>query len=163
MKIAILSDTHDNLSNTIYALEICREQGVKTLIHCGDLTSFEMIPYFEGFRLIYTLGNMDHASGTITKMIKKLSEDNFVGLVYQGQLNRIALAATHSHIESQVLELINQKRYRWVFHGHTHERRDEIIRGVRVVNPGALGGIGRETRSFCIVDLDDEQVEFIKI
>ena len=163
MKIAVVSDTHDNLANLIHALEICRKREIETLIHCGDLVSFDMIRYFEGFRVIFTFGNMDHASGTIAKMIKDLGDDNFTGAVYKGQLNGVAAAVTHSHIENIIQELIDEKRYRWIFHGHTHQRRDEVIRGVRIVNPGALGGAGRESRSFCIVDLGSEEIEFIKI
>ncbi len=162
MKIAILSDTHDHLSNTVQALEICREQEINNLIHCGDLASIEMVALFEGFRLIYTLGNMDFASGTIIKMIKNLNVENFAGNVYKGQLNGVPVAALHSHFESQLPDLVKEKRYRWIFHGHTHQRRDEVVQGARIVNPGSLGGGGRESKSFCIVDLGEGQVEFIK-
>jgi predicted phosphodiesterase len=58
---------------------------------------------------------------------------------------------------------VREKRYRWVFHGHTHHRRDEVVHGVRIVNPGALGGLGRDPRSFCIVDLGAESVEFFQL
>lgn len=163
MKIGVLSDTHDHLSNLLSALEACRKQQIDTLIHCGDLTGFEMVSHFEGFRTIYTPGNMDFATGTIKKRIEKMRADNFVGTVYKGQLDGISVAATHSHIENKVMDLVSSKRFRWVFHGHTHERRDEVIHGVRVINPGALGGLQKENRSFCIVDLNAGDVEFITV
>jgi len=163
MKIGVLSDTHDHLSNLLAVLAACREGRIDTLIHCGDLTGFELVSHFEGFRTIYTPGNMDHAAGAITKRFKKLREDNFVGPVFRGQIDGVAVAATHSHIDSKVMDLVNTQRYRWVFHGHTHQRRDEVINGVRIVNPGALGGVGKESRSFCIVDLAANDVEFINV
>ncbi len=163
MKIGVLSDTHDNLSNLTYALETFRECGIKTIIHCGDLTGFELIPQFSGFRLIYLVGNMDHTSGTIIKRVKKLGEDSFAGLEFSGKLDGISVAATHSHIEGKVMELVQSGRYQWIFHGHTHQKRNETIKGVHIVNPGALGGLARGPRSFCIVDLDTGDVEFITV
>jgi predicted phosphodiesterase len=38
-----------------------------------------------------------------------------------------------------------------------------MIKGVHIVNPGALGGLARGQRSFCIVDLDTNDVEFITV
>lgn len=163
MEIGVLSDTHDNLSNITMVLETCRDRGIETLIHCGDLTSLEMVSHFKGFRVIYTMGNMDTAAGTIHKRFKKMREDNFVGAVFKGQINGVPIAVTHSHLDSELSNLISHQRYRWVFHGHTHQRRDEVIKGARIVNPGALGGLGRESQSFCIVDLDGNDVDFILV
>lgn len=161
MEIGVLSDTHDDLINITTVLATCRERQIETLIHCGDLTSLEMVSLFEGFRVIYTMGNMDIVTGTIHKRFLKMREDNFVGNVFTGHINGVSIAATHSHIDSKVSDLVNQQCYQWIFHGHTHQRRDEVIKGTRVVNPGALGGLGKETRSFCIVDLEVNHVEFI--
>lgn len=163
MKIGVLSDTHDNLSNLTYALETFRECGIDTVIHCGDLTGFETVSQFSGFRLIYLIGNMDHASGTITKRVNKAGEDNFAGLTFTGKLEGVSIAATHSHIDGKVMALVRSGKYQWVFHGHTHRKRDEVIKGVHVVNPGALGGLARGPRSFCIVDLEFGEVEFITV
>ena len=163
MKIGVLSDTHDNLDNLLTVLETFRDRDVETVIHCGDLTDFSMISHFSGFRLIYLIGNMDQATGTIKKRVENLREDNFAGLVFQGKLDGIMVAATHSHIEGKVMALVQEKRFDWIFHGHTHQWRDETIRGTRIVNPGALGGLVRGPRSFCIVDLTEGIVETIKL
>lgn len=37
MKIAILSDSHDNIPNIEKALKWINKEGIKTIIHCGDL------------------------------------------------------------------------------------------------------------------------------
>ncbi len=44
MKIGVLSDTHDSLSNVIYAVETMRDRGIETVIHCGDLTDLILSP-----------------------------------------------------------------------------------------------------------------------
>ncbi len=163
MKIGVLSDTHDNLDNLLTVLEILRQRDIETVIHCGDLTDFSLISHFSGFRLIYLTGNMDAASGTIKKRVEQMREDNFAGLVFQGKLDGIMVAATHSHLEGKVMELVQEKRFSWIFHGHTHEKRDETVQGTRIVNPGALGGLVRGPRSFCIVDLTAGEVDFIEL
>lgn len=163
MKIGVISDTHDNLSNLIVVLSTFRERGIDTVIHCGDLTSPEMVSHFGEFRIIFASGNMDHAAGQIKKRLEKMREDNYAGLVYKGKLGGVSVAVTHGHVDGKIMALIHEKNLKWIFHGHTHEKRNEVIQGVRIVNPGALGGLGREPRSFCIVDLDSEHVEFIKI
>lgn len=163
MKIGILSDTHDDLSNLLAALETFRKQQIDTVIHCGDLTGLEMVSHFQGFRTIFTYGNMDQATGTISKRLKKMREDNFAGPVFRGHFDGIPIAATHSHIEGKVMDLVRSQRFKWIFHGHTHQKRDEVINGVRIVNPGALGGLRKGHRSFCIVDLNAGDVQFITV
>jgi len=163
MKIGLLSDTHDSLSNVIYAVETMRDRGVDTVVHCGDLTDFELLSRFKDFRLIYLFGNMDQASGTIAKIVKGMNPDNFAGTVFTGKLDGVSVAATHSHIEGKVMELVQSRKYQWIFHGHTHRRRDEVVRGVRIVNPGALGGMNYGVRTFCIVDLTTPEVDFVQV
>lgn len=163
MMIGVMSDTHDNLSNTLYVLNAFRERQISTIIHCGDLTSLEMVSHFSGFRVIYLIGNMDFVTGAINKRFMKLNSENFVGPVFRGNLGGVPVAATHGHIDGKVMDLVLQGTYQWIFHGHTHRKRDEMIRGVHIVNPGALGGLGREPRSFCVVDLAAGSVEFFKI
>ncbi len=163
MKIGVMSDTHDNLSNLSVVLGTYRERHIDTVIHCGDLTGLDLVSHFRGFRVIYTVGNMDSLTGTIKKKLEKMNEDNFVGTVYQGKLGGISVAATHGHIDGKVMELAQAGDVKWVFHGHTHEKRDEVVRGTRIVNPGALGGLGKGPRTFCVVDLAEDDVEFIKV
>ena len=53
--------------------------------------------------------------------------------------------------------------YAYVLHGHTHYRADWWAASTRVLNPGALGGTKRESRSVCILDLETGQARFIEI
>ena len=163
MKIGVMSDTHDHLSNLLFVLNAYRENGIETVIHCGDLTSLDMVSHFDGFQVIYTMGNMDITNGAIKRRFEKMREDNFAGMVFTGKLGGVPVAATHGHLDGKIMALVRERRYKWLFHGHTHEKRDEVTQGVRIVNPGALGGLGREQRSFCIVDLAKGDVVFHKV
>ena len=59
MKIGILSDTHNNNSNTLAALNVFRQRAITQLIHCGDVTRSEMLDLFAGFQLTLVEGNGD--------------------------------------------------------------------------------------------------------
>ena len=60
---------------------------------------------------------------------------------------------THGH-RTSLRRAIDSGEYDYVFHGHTHRYKDEIIGKTRVINPGALGGKKVEDRSFVILDLE---------
>jgi len=59
--------------------------------------------------------------------------------------------------------LVNSGEYAYVFHGHTHYRADWWAASTRVINPGALGGTKRESRSICIIDLESGEAQFIEV
>ena len=37
MKIAIISDTHDNVATFKKAVDLIKKEKIKTIIHCGDI------------------------------------------------------------------------------------------------------------------------------
>ncbi|MEK7653636.1 MAG: metallophosphoesterase family protein, partial [Patescibacteria group bacterium] len=62
MKIAIISDSHDNIPNIEKFLGWAKENKIEMIIHCGDIASGETVKYLsENFKgkihLVY--GNMD--------------------------------------------------------------------------------------------------------
>jgi predicted phosphodiesterase len=60
-------------------------------------------------------------------------------------------------------ELIESRLYEYVFHGHSHAHRDVRMAGTRVINPGSLGGLRREARQFCLLDLSTGKAEFVRV
>ena len=163
MLIGVLSDTHNDRKALQAALEVFRAHGVRRLIHCGDLTRPEVADLLEGFQVHYLYGNMDRDPEGIRQRLQALDGRNTAGLVYEGEIEGVPLAATHGHLSDRLEELVRSRRYRLVFHGHTHRRRDETRDGVRIVNPGALGGIRWQSRSCCLVDLGALEVRFVEI
>lgn len=163
MKIGILSDTHNHNGNLQKALTVFRDHGIQTLIHCGDMSTPETAGHLQGFRVIYVYGNVDGAPEQIKSTLQKLNGDNEAGLTFSGRLGGVPVAAAHGHHEKELEDLIQDGRYRYVFHGHTHRRRDEKVGQTRVINPGALGGTRHETRSICLLDLEAGAARFIDI
>ncbi len=69
MKIAIMSDTHDNIWNLDDALSIINEEKAEIIIHCGDFIAPFMLKELEkSQRPVYgVLGNNDGSQYLLTK------------------------------------------------------------------------------------------------
>ena len=161
MLIGILSDTHNEAQITRQALDLLREREVERLIHCGDLTTPEMVALFEAWTVDFVYGNMDRQRGALLDAVNALPHAS-IGETQMLRFDDQRIAVIHGHQEEQLGNLINDN-YDYVFHGHTHSRRDETIGRTRVINPGALGGTRRQTRSVCVVDLISGSVEFVTL
>jgi putative phosphoesterase len=162
MKLGILSDTHNHTQNLQRALSLFRNRSITTLIHCGDMTSPNTADLLKDFHVIAVTGNMDVNTGRLESTLKKLNPENTLSATYTGEIEGISIAATHSH-RGNVPDLVKNGRFSYIFHGHTHRRRNEFVEQTRIINPGALGGTRHESRSICIVNLATNHVEFIEV
>ncbi|MCB9420116.1 MAG: metallophosphoesterase family protein [Ardenticatenaceae bacterium] len=161
MKIGILSDTHNDLPMLQQALAFFQRQGIQTLIHCGNMTSPETAVYCQNFTFIYVHGNMDRSHMAIRQTLFDINPSNVAANQFTGELiPGVRVAVTHGHIPGKIESFI-AKGYNYIFHGHTHRRRDEIIGGSRIINSGALGGAEHEPRSVCLLDLKTGYLQFI--
>lgn len=161
MKIGILSDTHNNLPRLHQVLQQLRGAQVDTLIHCGDFTEVEAAQMLTGFRVLAAFGNGDVASGEIRAALISNNPASEAGLQVTARLDGARIAVTHGHLPGLVDELTHSGQYDYVFRGHSHRRLDERVNITRVINPGALGGLHPQERSFCLLDLQSGQAEFI--
>jgi putative phosphoesterase len=162
MKLGILSDTHDNLGNTRRALDIFKQHQVEHLIHCGDITTPQVLGLFAGWSATFVFGNLDHEQIALTTAAGRLAGEITIGFQYAGAFEGMPFVVYHGNDDEYLASLIEGRRYQYVFHGHTHQRRDEKFGHTRVINPGALGGRGK-TRSICILSLPDGLASFIEI
>lgn len=153
MKIGLLSDTHNHFANTFDALSVMRAEGVQRIIHCGDLTRIESAEWFRDFSFHLAQGNNDFDSIGLSLTIQEFGVGSSFGVIYTAEIDGKRIAAIHGHQLAQLSSLIHCGHYDYVFHGHTHRFRDEIIGNTRVINPGALGGIRRDARTFCILEV----------
>ena len=162
MKIGIISDTHDNSDNLETALERIQADGVTTILHCGDVCGPDLIQAFVGFETWIAQGNMDRHAGLGQVVQENLGDGRLVWL-HELTLDGYQVAVIHGDNEEVLSNLCTSGEYAYVFHGHTHRRRDQKIGRTRVINPGALGGTRKGRYSFCILDLETGKARFVKI
>lgn len=183
MKIAIISDSHDNIPNIQKALKWINSQGIKTIIHCGDLCapstlSHIFLPSFKG-EIHIVNGNVGdpeeleeqskqfknvhfynwHYSTSARKMTKKLGTILGCGQV---ELDGKMIAFTHS--PNNARELAQTGKYDYVFYGHTHKPWEEKIvtsnqlQVTRLINPGTLAGMFYKA-TFAVLDTQTGKLE----
>ncbi len=153
MKIAIISDLHDNL---VYLDIFLKNNNSDILLMCGDMTNIETLKQisvsFSG-QIYLVKGNADNFyDEEIPENIINLGE----AAIIQLDNRRIGLC----HEPFKIQKLLEEKPY-IIFHGHTHipwiEQKGETM----IVNPGTLGG-WRNPSTFAVWDLSRPAPELIR-
>lgn len=120
MKIAIISDTHDNLATLGQALEMINNEGAEMIIHCGDVchmnTLKEIMSVFRGDIFIASGDPDDQELKEPGKMGEGVHICGKTGEIFVDN-KRIAF----THRPEIALELAKNGQYDLVFHGHTHK------------------------------------------
>lgn len=160
MKIAIISDTHDNLPNFKKAVEWAKKKKIKTLIHCGDICApsvlKESIKDFSG-DIFIVFGNVDGEHFRLTK----LSYEEFKNVKIFGELGEIEIGGkkiAFCHMPKFAQGLAQTQQYDLVFYGHTHKPWEEKVGECRLVNPGNLSGFPYKS-TFAIYDAETDKLE----
>lgn len=160
MKIAIISDTHDNLANLKKAIFFIKKERVKLLIHCGDIfkpeTIKEGLKDFKGkIYIIFSPADADFSG------IPENSFNSFPQLkIYEefGEIKKGGKRIAFCHFPEIAEKLAATKKYDIVFYGHTHKPWEEKIRKTRLVNPGNLAGLFFKP-TFAIYDTKTNKLE----
>lgn len=140
MKIAILSDIHDNIWNLRAALAGVQE--AEALICCGDLCSpFVVGLLAEGFpgRPIHVVfGNNDGDLFRITQNAARAGTVQLHGELFQGEFagKRVLV----NHYPDIALAIAAAGQHDLVCYGHNHVYKIERRGGMLTVNPGAVMG-----------------------
>jgi putative phosphoesterase len=160
MKIAIVSDIHDNiwkLETLLAGLE------ADALLFCGDFCApFTLAQIAEGFEgpIHAVFGNNDGDQLLLARVASKHPRvslhGDFAELAFDGR----RVAVTHY---PQIGEALAQgNTYDLVCHGHSHERIVEVIGDTLRVNPGeVMGRFGLST--YAIYDTRTGQAEVIPV
>lgn len=161
MKIAILSDSHDNIPNIENFLSWARDNDIDTIIHCGDLASPDMIkqvliPKFKGeIHLVH--GNVSDRD-YLEEVCDELDNVTLHGDIGYLEIEGIKIA--FCHFPEQAQELAKSGKYSLVFYGHTHKPWIEKVGNTSVSNPGTLGGLFQRA-SFASYDTSTKNLELI--
>ena len=191
MRIAIITDSHDNLANLKKTLAYLNRQGIKLIIHCGDIASDEtlekMVKFFPG-NIYFTFGNADNiplakiknspctkpkvlVQGQKSPKESDLKSDptgqaklNFCNKFGEIEIDNKKIAFTH--FPSQAKKLAKKGKYDLVFYGHTHKPWIQQISNLRkstlLVNPGNLCGVFYKP-SFAVYDTEKQGLSLIRL
>lgn len=160
MQIGILSDTHDQMERTRLAVQSLQDQGAEVLIHCGDLTSPEIVSLCAVLPCYFVFGN--HDADSVPTLQQAIEDINAVCLGWGGEiiLAEKKIAVTHGHTHFDVRKLLaNHPDY--LFSGHSHLAADWMVNSTRRINPGALHQA--DVYSVALLDLESGDLQSITL
>ena len=136
MRIAIISDIHDNLVNLAKCLDWCQTAKVATIICCGDIANSKTLKF-----LASKFSGTIHLVGGNADIYDKDEINQYENIRYYDKIGRIEIDGRHigiCHEPHLIPEVIAKERRDIIFFGHTHKpwiaKRQKIV----TVNPGTL-------------------------
>ena len=166
MKIAILSDVHDN----IWKLEEVLKQlgGTDALLFCGDFCApFTLAAIAEGFPgpVHVVFGNNDGDKWLLTKVANKAGNVTLHGAFASIELEGRRIAITHyPEIAAGLASagIATGGLYDLVCCGHDHTRRIERVGDCLKVNPGeVMGRFG--VSSYAVYDTETGEAKIVEV
>ena len=139
MKIAVLSDIHDNVWKL--AAASAGLQGADQLVCCGDLCSpfvvDQLASAFPGL-IHLVFGNNDGDQFRITQIAARYDHVRLYGEFFRGEIGGKRVAA--NHYPDIALEIAASGKFDLVCYGHNHAYKIEPHGNTLTINPGALMG-----------------------
>lgn len=158
MKIAVISDIHDNIPRLEEALTICRHEKLESCICCGDVGNIETLAKLaETFRAVYlAIGNLDYHLKSQTGLFPENIEYN--ENILEEEIDGLNIAIVHHDYKAR--NLAKEGKYDVIFYGHTHTPWEQRIGKSLLLNPGEITGqFGRA--SFAIFDTETQKSKLI--
>lgn len=166
MRIAVVSDTHDNWPALDVLCLRLQEAGCKHLLHCGDvcapLTLLRLLDAFTG-QVDLVAGNVDGDHYLMTMRTTGRTNFRFHG----AELAELTVAGRRiamQHYPRLARALASSGEYDAVFYGHDHvahvERQSVCGRSVLLGNPGTLSAMGN-TPGYGLYDPVSNDLELI--
>jgi len=156
MKLAIISDIHDNLANLEKCLKWCNDNKVEKVICCGDVCNIETIGFLSanfGREIFLVRGNTELY---YDEELTDFANINFLGRT--GIINIKGSAIGVCHEPFWIDQLVEEDKPVFIFCGHTHKPWIEDRHGVKIINPGTLGAVFQKA-TFAYWDVEKGDLE----
>lgn len=161
MKIGIISDSHDNITNVKKAVELFKARKVDFVIHLGDYVSPPHVRAFKGLKLIGIFGNNDGEKYGLAKAFSEI-EGELKGEFYEFEQDGLKFACMHGAVEQLRDALIEAGKYDVVLYGHNHKVDNRVAGKTIVINPGTAHGFEGDA-TVAIFDTLEKKAEIIKL
>lgn len=153
MKLGLISDTHGFLDPRINLIF----KGVDHILHAGDIGPDFLIAQLEAIAPVTAvLGNNDNSPCFPLTQVVELGKVKF--LVHH--------IVTPRSLSDELKARVTKEKPDVVMFGHSHQQYDQVINGVRFVNPGYAGKpkFGAE-RSVALLEISGKKlaVRFVKL
>ena len=161
MKIGIISDTHDNLSQIKKAVEIFNREKVELVLHAGDFVSPFTALGFKNLNcpLYGVFGNNDGDKLYLQEKFEGIGE--LCPEPYQVNINQKSIIMLHK--EKLIDALAESQKYNVILYGHTHRTDLHKIGKTLIVNPGECGGWLTGKSTIALLDLETLEAKIVDL
>ncbi len=192
MKIAILSDSHDNLDKLRQAMRVCQKAEVGAILHAGDFISpFSLAPLEESKIPVHAvLGNNDGERDGLRRRFAMMGahfwegavtfflSDTYINLQHFSytatELSSYMSAASsaakqlrrqndHQGKTLSAKDILQAQPHGLLIYGHTHELKIEKLSNCTIVNPGECCGWLTGRATMVIYDTNSRDCEVIDL
>ena len=165
MKIAIISDIHENFHNLILALQEMGTHNIQQIICLGDLMNSGIAKLLatQAIPVFMIWGNNDGEKVEITLAAKRAQSKLTVSTKVYDFLELGGRKIFISHYEDLAEPMAKSGAYDAVFYGHTHIAQKAQIKDCWVVNPGEISAGKTKKATFAIYDTVENEVEMITL
>jgi hypothetical protein len=162
MKIAILSDTHDNIWKLAGAIP--RMETAQAIVHCGDIIApFTLRQLLEGVggKPVHVVwGNNDGDRLHLADVGRKFPNFHLHGELAMLELD--GLTAAVNHYPDIARGLARGGAFGLVCYGHDHVAHEEWVGETLLLNPGEV--MGKDGRSsLVLLDTASRQIEWVDL
>jgi hypothetical protein len=161
MKLGVLSDTHENMTQIKKAVEIFNARKVDLVLHAGDVISPITYNEFKNLaaRIVFVYGNNDGFKVGLKEKFADIGE--FYTGHYETVLEGKKLVIMH---EPDFLDEITRAGdYDVIIYGHTHKQDIKKIGNTLVLNPGECCGWITGKPTIVILTLPQCETEVINL
>ncbi len=162
MRIAILSDIHDNSDNLAKVLPRIQDQDV--MICCGDLCSpFTVLQMAKGFArdIHIVLGNNDGDTFRMAQLANRFPHVHLHGEYAELSLDGRSFAI--NHFDNIGRALAKGNTFDVVCFGHNHQYETQRIGRTRLINPGEIHGLRSGKATFACYDTQNDHVHRVDL
>lgn len=165
MKIAVISDIHENFHNLLLALERSKSEKVEAIICLGDLMNagIAKVLAIQEVPVYMIWGNNDGEKVDIVKTAFRKNSQLEVSMNVYDFLDLGGRKIFISHYDDLAVPMAKSGLYDAVFYGHNHIMSQNIEGNTLVVNPGELAAQKSGVASFAIYDTSENTVELIEL
>lgn len=158
MRLAIISDLHDNLANLDKVLGWCRDNETTKIIFCGDTTTLETLNYLAG----NFSGDIFMVRGNIElyqpEEIPIYNNIKYQGEYGQADIGGLRIGFCHEPHKIKKVFSFSPAVPDFIFYGHTHTPWLEQRGKTTIANPGNLAGTYHQA-TFAVLDTATKKLE----
>ena len=165
MKIAIISDIHENFHNLVLFLKQVKKYNVKKIIFLGDFMNNGIAKTLASsdIPVIAIWGNNDGDKVAITKTSLSEQSNMTIGFDTYDFLEIDSRKIFITHYPLLAKPMAKSGEFDAVFYGHDHEKNIDKVNNCIVVNPGEISTHKTGIASFAIYDTEINNAEIIEI